>query len=69
MDTKQLKADAKQASIVATVVTAAVILLEMPVLYLYVAIKWVTAFAGACMGIAIVRLVSWLWNRYVSKGK
>ena len=63
----EIKADAVQAAQVATLVTVIMTALEVPIVLVYLAIKWTTAFVGAVMGILGVRLAVWAWNKYKAK--
>jgi hypothetical protein len=65
--TDNMISDVKQASIVATVVTLIITLIELPILWVYLFTKWLFAFIGACLGMWMVRLVVWAWKRYISK--
>ena len=62
-----VKEDAVQAAQVATLVTVIVTALEVPIVLVYLAIKWTTAFVGAVMGILGVKLAIWAWNKYKAK--
>ena len=62
-----LKRDATEAALIATVLTVIMTALEIPLLWVYLAFKWVTAFVGAMVGFILWRLAQALWKAYKAR--
>ena len=62
-----IKEDLQMATMAATVVTIIVTLIEVPIVWVYLIVKWLTAFIGAMLGLLGLRLIQWAWNKYKAK--
>ena len=67
MNKPTIKRDAQEAALAATIVTIVLTAIEIPLLWVYLAVKWVAAFAGAMLGLWTVRLVAYLWKKAVAR--